>query len=163
MSEVYPREAARQNRILATLPAEEYVRLMRHFEYVELLPGEIIYRPEETMTHVYFPLSGTISLVVVLANGAEAEVGVIGREGLLGLPVAFGTDSAPLAALVQTPGGCVRMKSEPFAEESGRCGELLQSLLRYAQAFFIQTAQTSARAARRGGVGGCTRRSAPSG
>jgi CRP-like cAMP-binding protein len=132
------------NRILSLLPAEEYDRLAPHSRYVELPLREVLYRPEDPMPFVYFPLSGTVSLTAPMRDGREVEIGVVGREGMAGLPVFLGTDSSPFKAVVQVSGGAVRVRAGALREEAGRGGELSRLLLRYAQAFFVQAAQTAA-------------------
>ncbi|MCA1643570.1 MAG: Crp/Fnr family transcriptional regulator [Acidobacteria bacterium] len=133
-----------RNRILSALPDEDYARLAPRLEYVEMPLGEILYRPTEIIRHVYFPFTGTISLTSVMADGAETEVGIVGREGALGLPLLLGDESVPLKAVVQVAGTGARIRSEVFKEEINRCGHLQRLLLKYAQAFFVQTAQTAA-------------------
>jgi CRP-like cAMP-binding protein len=133
-----------QNRILSSIPKAEYARLAPHLEYIDMPLGRVLTAPHEEIQHVYFPLHGTISLIVLMRDGAEAEVGVIGREGMLGLSIILGTDTAPLKAMVQVPGNGLRIKAHVFREELEHCRELYQLLLRYAQAFFIQTAVTAA-------------------
>lgn len=132
------------NRILSNLPKKEYEQIFPHLEYVSLPLGKVLYEPEDTIRYIYFPLRGTISLTAVMENGAEAEVGVIGHEGMLGLPIALGTDTAPLKAIVQIAGGAVRMKAGVFKERVNECGEFYRMLLKYAQAFFVQIAITAA-------------------
>lgn len=133
------------NRILSSLPVEDYARLAPRLEYVELCLGEVLYHPTERIRHVYFPFTSTISLTSVMADGAETEVGIIGREGALGLPLVLGGDeSLPLKAVVQMAGTSARMRAGVFKEEVRRCGDLQHLLLKYAQAFFVQTAQTAA-------------------
>lgn len=132
------------NRILSLLPAEEYERLAPHFRYVELRAGDVLYQPEGAMPYVYFPLSGMLSVTAPMRDGREVEVGVVGREGMAGMPVFLGTDSAPFRVVAQIPGGAVRVGAGAFLGESGRGGGLHRLLLRYAQAFFVQAAQTAA-------------------
>lgn len=144
MSINQPATRPRSNRLLSAAPWEEYERLFPHLEYVELRRDEVLHRAGEQMSHVYFPYSGTISVVVQMEDGDQMEVGVIGREGMLGLPLVLGTDTAPLRAFAQVPGGAMRMTAADFVEEVGRRGGLYMLLLRYAQAFYVQTAQTAA-------------------
>jgi CRP-like cAMP-binding protein len=134
----------RSNRILSATPAPEQERLLSHLEYVELRRGDVLHEAGEPMTHVYFPYSGTISVVAQMEDGSQVEVGVVGREGMLGLPLVLGTDTAPLRAFTQVSGGAMRMMAGAFKEEVARGGRLYALLLRYAQAFFVQTAQTAA-------------------
>jgi len=128
------------NRILSLLSPEEYGRLAPHFQYVELSPGDVLYRPEDPIPHVFFPLSGMVSVTAPMRDGKEVEVGAVGREGVAGLPVFLGTESAPFRAAVRVSGSAVRVTAGAFREESGRRGELHRLLLRHAQAFFVRAA-----------------------
>jgi CRP-like cAMP-binding protein len=133
----------RSNRILSAAPRAEYERLLPLLEYVELTRGDVLHEAGEHMSHVYFPYAGTISVVVQMRDGSQAEAGVVGREGMLGLPLVLGTNTAPLRAFTQVSGGAMRMKAADFREEIGHRGGLYWLLLRYAQAFFVQTAITA--------------------
>lgn len=133
-----------ENRILSALPAEEYERLLPHLEEVRLKSGDVISHPDEKIKHVYFPKRGTISVCAVMEDGAQIEVGVIGNEGMFGLPIFFKTDTVPLQAMVQIPDGAIRMSVEAFSYEVEYCEHLRNLLLHYAQAFFMQAAQTAA-------------------
>src|SRR5918998_3616817 len=130
----------RSNRILSAIPREEYERLLPRLEYVELRRGDVLHEAGERFSHAYFPHAGTISVVVMMRDGDQAEVGVAGREGMLGLPLVLGTDTAPLRAFTQVSGGAMRMSARDFAGEVGRREGFYTLLLRYAQAFFVQTA-----------------------
>lgn len=132
------------NRILAALPAEEYERLLPHLEEVRLKLGDVISHPNEKIEYVYFPKRGTISVCAMMGDGSQVEVGVIGNEGMYGLPIFFKTNTVPLQAMVQIPDGGVRMRAEAFSREVEQCKHLRTLLLHYAQAFFIQAAQTAA-------------------
>jgi CRP-like cAMP-binding protein len=133
-----------QNHILASLPAEEYERVAPHLEDVRIQLGDVISRPDEKFEYVYFPKRGIISVCAMMEDGSQVEVGVIGNEGMCGLPVLFGTDIVPLQSMVQIPDGAVRMKAEAFKRVIKDCPTLHQSLMHYAQAFYIQAAQTAA-------------------
>jgi CRP-like cAMP-binding protein len=135
-----PPLTALRNRILSGLPHEDYERLAPRLEYVEMSLGEVLYHPTDRIRHVYFPCSGTISLTSVTADGAETEVGMVGWEGALGLPLVLGAESVPLKAVVQVAGTSARIRADVFKEEMSRCGDLQRLLLKYAQAFFVQTA-----------------------
>ena len=85
-----------------------------------------------------------MSLVQPLENGAMIEVGMIGNEGLVGVPVLLGTDSSPLEAMVQIPGSALRMQASAFREEAGRHTAFFGLLLRHVQAIHIQVSLTAA-------------------
>ena len=132
------------NRILNALPPEVYDRLSPHLEPADLPAGEVLYRPEEPITHVYFPDRGTVSVVCVLEDGKTVEAGMVGNEGMFGISVFLGGVTSPLEAIVQLPGDALRMSADVLKEEF-RKGEHLQDiLLRYTQAFIVQIAQTTA-------------------
>ena len=133
-----------QNRILETLPAAEYERIVPHLEEIRMKLGDVLDRPDEEIKYVHFPKRGIISICAVMRVGSQVEVGVIGNEGMSGLPVLFDTKTAPLQSMVQIPDGAVRMSSEAFKREIEHCPHLRQSLMHYAQAFYIQAAQTAA-------------------
>jgi CRP-like cAMP-binding protein len=133
-----------QNRILDSLPPEEYARIIPHLEEIRMKTGDVLSHPDEKIEYVHFPKRGVISVCAVMEDGTQVEVGVVGNEGMLGLPVLFGTESVPLQSMVQIPDGAVRMTAEAFRREIDYCPHLHQSLMHYAQAFFVQAAQTAA-------------------
>jgi CRP-like cAMP-binding protein len=126
------------------LPPEEYERLSAYLEPVALPLGEVLYRPEEPITHVYFPSRGTVSVICVLEDGKMVEAGMVGNEGMFGVSVFLGSVSSPLEASVQLPGDGLRMRSDVLRKEFRKGGHLQELLLRYTQAFIIQIAQTTA-------------------
>jgi CRP-like cAMP-binding protein len=93
---------------------------------------------------VYFPIDGVASLVVTTAEGASAEVGTIGSEGLVGLPIVLGDHDAPSSVYVQVPGTALKMDAGIFHREFERSPTLNLIMLRYAHAFFNQVAQSAA-------------------
>ena len=133
-----------QNRILESLPVEEFERIAPHLEEIRMKLGDILSEPDEKIEYVHFPKRGIISVCAVMRDGSQVEVGVIGNEGMCGLPVLFDTHSVPLQSMVQIPDGAVRIGSEVFRREIEHCPYLRQSLMHYAQAFYIQAAQTAA-------------------
>jgi CRP-like cAMP-binding protein len=94
--------------------------------------------------HVYFPQEGMVSLIQPLENGDMIEVGIIGNEGLVGIPVLLGADISPLEAMVQIPGSALSLPASVFREEVDRKPALLKLLLRYVQALHIQVSLTAA-------------------
>jgi CRP-like cAMP-binding protein len=132
------------NRILAQLSTEEYERLSPHLEPVPLSLGDVLYYPQQPVTHVYFPNRGTVSVISTFADGGNIEVGLVGNEGMFGLNVVLGSVTTPHEALVQLPGDALRMPTEVIKAEFKKCGQLQDLLLRYTQAFIIQIAQTAA-------------------
>jgi CRP-like cAMP-binding protein len=132
------------NRILKALTRPEYERLAPHLEAVTLWSGEVLCRPEEPITHVYFPNSGIVSTVSVFEDGSSVEVGMVGNEGMFGVCVFLGSISAPLLAQVQLSGDGLRMRADVLKKEFNKGGQLQDLLLRYTQAFITQVAQGAA-------------------
>jgi CRP-like cAMP-binding protein len=132
------------NHLLAQLPPQEYERLAPHLEPVTLVIGDVLHYPQEPVTHVYFPLSATVSVIATFADGGGVEVGVVGNEGLFGLNVVLGSLTTPHEALVQLEGDALRIPAKVLGEEFKKGGQLHDLILRYTQAFVIQIAQTAA-------------------
>jgi signal transduction histidine kinase len=132
------------NHLLAAIPGEELGRLLRHLERVALARREILHEPDEPVRHVYFPDDGVITLISMMESGASVEVGVVGREGVVGLSSFLGSDTTPYEAVVLVAGSATRVRADVFREEVGRGGALLAVLHRYTQALLTQAAQTSA-------------------
>lgn len=132
------------NRILNALTRSAYARLAPHLEPVNLSAGEILYYPDQAITHVYFPNRGTISIVSMFGDGGSVEVGMVGNEGMFGVCIFLGSISTPLEAVVQLPGDGLRMRAAVLRKEFQQGGLLQDLLLRYTQAFITQIAQTAA-------------------
>ncbi|MDT5263166.1 MAG: hypothetical protein QOC61_2170 [Acidobacteriota bacterium] len=132
-----------RNRLLAMLPREEYERILPHLESVSFSLGEVVYESGGQMTHVYFPTDAIVSLLYLMENGASAEMGVAGCEGLVGLALFMGGDTMPNRAVVQSAGEAVRMKAKVLQDEFKRGGEFQRLLLRYTQALITQMSQTA--------------------
>jgi len=131
-----------KNHILSSLPAEEYKRLLPNLKPVALEYNQVLYEPNKTIRHTYFPNDGVICLLSVIKRTA-VEVGLLGNEGMLGLPVFLGTNSTPHLAIVQAPGSAMRLKANLLREEFKRGGKLQDMLLRFTQAQLVMIAQTA--------------------
>lgn len=136
--------AAPANRLLGLLPAKDYRRLCRHLERVPLGYRQSLYRARRPLDFVYFIETGVGSLVNTMANGDAAEVGTIGNEGVVGLPLLLGDDRAPTSVYVQVPGTGLRMTAAQFSRELARSATMRTVMLRYAHALFNQVAQSAA-------------------
>jgi CRP-like cAMP-binding protein len=132
------------NRLLAALPAKEYEHLLPNLEEIPLTYAEIIYEQGEAIRHIYFPNSGMISLLTHAAEGEVLEVGVVGNEGMIGLPVFLGVETSRNQVIVQGDGAALRIKTEDFIKECGRGGSLPKLLRRYTHALITQVSQTVA-------------------
>jgi CRP-like cAMP-binding protein len=139
-----PERDRRTNRLLSLLSDCDYERLRPHLSHVGLDYKKILYEALGPIEHVYFPINGVASLVITTAEGEGAEVGTIGREGMVGLPVCLGDDEAPSSVYVQVPGTALRMDTGAFRFELERSASLRGVMLRYTHAFFNQVAQSAA-------------------
>jgi CRP-like cAMP-binding protein len=133
-----------QNQLLAALPAKDYKRLLPHLEPVRLPFMEVLYESGDAIEHVYFPNDGLLSLLVVMKDRTLREIGVIGREGMLGVAVALGMKATPNRALIQLPGSAMRMKADTLRDELKRGGALQDVLQHYAHSLFTQVSQSAA-------------------
>jgi CRP-like cAMP-binding protein len=132
------------NRLLGLLPQGDYKRLHPHLQRIPLEYRRSLYRAHRPIGFVYFIETGVGSLVNTMANGDAAEVGTIGNEGLVGLPLLLGDDRAPTSVYVQVPGVGLRIKATLFEKELERSASMRAVMLRYAHAFFNQVAQSAA-------------------
>ena len=133
-----------ENRILNALTGEDYERLAPHLEFIQTNHGQILYQTNQTIDYVYFPDKTMISLVSQIENGGSVEVGVVGFEGIAGLPFVLGVQESPHETMVQIQDGVARMPAHLLWEEFRRGGVLQDVLLRYTQSLLQLTAQVSA-------------------
>jgi len=132
------------NRLLALLSSRDNAALRPHLERLPLDYKQSLYRADKPVDFVYFIEAGVGSLVNTMANGQAAEVGTIGNEGIVGLPIVLGDDQAPTAVYVQVPGSGLRMKASLFKRELARSPTMQVVMLRYVHALFNQVAQSAA-------------------
>jgi CRP-like cAMP-binding protein len=132
-----------RNHILRQLPPADFERLLPDLEAVDLQHGATIHRPDELITHLYFPDAAMISIVTLTAEGQSVEAGVIGREGLTGFNVLMGFDSMPNENIVQLPGGGWRIPTAAATREFKLGGAFHDSSLRFIHAVLQQIGQTA--------------------
>jgi CRP-like cAMP-binding protein len=113
-------------------------------ETVELAFAEELSTPWQRLGHVYFPTRGFISLIMPIDGPASLEVGLVGDEGMFGVPLALGIDISPVRAVVQGAGSALRMDAARFGDELGRSPALHRKLGRYAFVRYAELAQTAA-------------------
>jgi CRP-like cAMP-binding protein len=131
------------NSLLSAIPENEFGYLRPYLENVSFAVDDILYEAEEHLDYIYFPLTCIISLIYITENGATAEIGVVGNDGLAGVFGLMGSEIMPHRAVVQHPGTALAVKAEVLKKEFGRCGRLQQLLLRYVQARLLQVSQTA--------------------
>jgi CRP-like cAMP-binding protein len=133
-----------RNRLLATLPADEYARIAPHLQAVTMKAKHVFHRQGAPIRDVYFPGGGACSLMKVMQDGRSAQVGTIGSEGIVGAGVFFGDDLSTTDALVQVAdGGAHAMPVEAFLQEMGRRNAFYNVVIRYSQALSTQIMQTT--------------------
>ena len=132
------------NRLLATLPKTDYERLLPRLKLIPLTFGQVLYEPGDVIKHVYFPNDSIVSLIAAMSEASSLEVGMVGNEGMAGLPVFMGVDSSRTRALVQGSGSAMRMTATSLRRETNRLGTLHRLLHRYTHSLLTQVAQCSA-------------------
>jgi CRP-like cAMP-binding protein len=132
------------NRLLAALPRKDHRQLLAVCESVELRSSDVICEPGERIRHVYFPSDSFISLAAPVESRATLEVGLIGNEGMLGIPLVLGIDVSAQRALVRGSGSALRMEAASLRRELAASEVLRRVLNRYLYALMAQFAQTAA-------------------
>lgn len=139
-----PERLASSSKLLAALPRAEYRRLLASLEPITLAFGEVLYESGDAIRYVYFPNNALVSLLTSVDPPLALEVGMVGREGLVGISLALGVSQSPVRALVQSAGTAMRMKAAPFRRELRRSVALQRQVGLYAHELMIQIAQTAA-------------------
>jgi len=132
------------NELLAALPRKDYQRLLSSLEPVTLTFGQILYEPGKPIAHAYFPSDSLVSLLTLVKGHMALEIGMIGREGMLGIPLALGINDSPVRALVQGTGTALRMTSARFRNEYAKCDAMHGQVNRYVHERIVQITQTAA-------------------
>jgi CRP-like cAMP-binding protein len=133
-----------RNEILLSLPAEDFGLLRPYLQLVDLPLKKTLIVPDEPIRHVYFPDQGVASMLALLEGGGSVEVGMIGRDGMVGIHILLGVDTANQECVGQIPGAGWRMEVAAFRETAIRSRSLSSSLHRFTMAFLLQVSQTAA-------------------
>lgn len=136
--------SAKQNRLLAALPRKEYQRLLTLLKPVELTFGKTLHEPGKPIRHVYFPIDCVVSLLTTVEKRREMEVGLVGHEGMVGIPLALGISVSPVRALVQCTGTALHMTSAQFRGELAKSGPLHRESNRFIHNWTVQLTQIAA-------------------
>jgi CRP-like cAMP-binding protein len=132
-----------RNQLLSALSSGDFGLLQPNLEPVALDLRKVLERPERRVDAVYFPESGFASVVAIQPDDTQAEVGLIGREGMTGLTVVLGNHRSPHSTYMQAAGQGQRIRTVEL-RKAMRASESLQNvLLKYVQAFMVQTAHTA--------------------
>jgi len=131
------------NQLLAALPKKDYQALQRHLEEVPLVFEEILYQPNVLISDVYFPNSGIVSLLAAVNGRATLEVGLVGKEGILGLAIFMGVTKSQNCAVVQGVGSAMKMKASALRKQCNDGGALPNLLRRYSHSLLTQITQSA--------------------
>jgi len=134
------------NRLIDALPTIDRQRVLAEFDNVDLVFADVLYNLGETLHDVYFPLGSFISLIMPI-DDTSLEVGLVGSEGMFGIPLALGVNVSPVRAVVQGAGSALRMGAASFRRQLERSPALQRAIDRYAFVHAGQLAQ----------MAGCTR------
>ena len=136
--------ATAENRLIELLPRKDRVRLLSHCEPFELVLSAVVIDAGEPTRYVYFPTDGFISLLALIEGSPSIEVGMVGREGMVGSQVALGVVTAPLRALVQGRGEAWRISTAAFRGELANSPTLQRFMNRYLYVLMAQMAASAA-------------------
>jgi len=132
------------NHLLAAIPRKAYLGMLPRMEPVELVYGQILYEPQGRISHVYFPNNCLVSLLTAVDKRRSLEVGMVGNEGMVGMPMALGIGVSAVRALVQGSGTAMRMTAANFRTEFRDNVPLQRALFRYNHLLMAQISQTAA-------------------
>jgi CRP-like cAMP-binding protein len=140
----HPHPLSIRNCLLTALPADALARVLPRLTPVDLPLRATLCAAEAPIEQVHFPESGMVSLVAELEEGTRQEVGIVGREGMVGTPLVFGVESAFTDMMVQLPGSALRIGAAAFRRELDESPPFRALMLRYCEAANSQIAQTAA-------------------
>jgi CRP-like cAMP-binding protein len=132
------------NHLLAAMPRSALLRMRATLEQVELVYGQVLYEPLGPIRHVYFPLDCLVSLLTAVDRSRSLEVGMVGNEGMVGMPMVLGIGVSAVRALVQGSGTALRMTAAQFRAEFAKNLLLQRALFRYTHLLMAQVSQTAA-------------------
>ena len=135
---------SKNNKILSKLSPQVYRRLSEHLEPVQLSLGEILLNPNQKVELLYFLTKGIVSLILVMQDGSTTEIGIIGKEGVVGIAQFLGKGVSHSRSLVQVKGAAMQIDAEVLREEFNRGGLLQELLLQYNFKLFNQISQVAA-------------------
>jgi CRP-like cAMP-binding protein len=133
----------KKNLILGSLSDKEYEHLYPALEPLALARGRTLYGPGDVAQHAYFLVSGMISLLAVTEDGKAIEVGMVGNEGMVGLPIVLGFNEIPQLVVTQLPCTALRIRTDILKAEFNMGGQLHDLLLRYTHTLITQLSQSA--------------------
>jgi CRP-like cAMP-binding protein len=133
-----------KNRLLDLLGPNDLEQLRPHLQPLTFEYKQVLYEPHRAIEWVHFPVTGVASLVNTMEDGSAVEVGTIGNEGMVGLPIVLGDPVDPSSAYVQVPGSGLRLRASILEEKLRTSSSMRRVMLHYAHAFFSQIMQSAA-------------------
>jgi CRP-like cAMP-binding protein len=140
---MFTSHSAQRNALLAALPEAARERLAPNLKLVDMPRGMVLDESEDRIHHAYFPTESIVSLMYVMADGASAEISMVGNEGMIGEALFMGAKSTPSRAIVQSAGPALELPAQALLAEFNRHEEFQALMLRYTQALITQMAQTA--------------------
>jgi CRP-like cAMP-binding protein len=138
-----PSSPPQQNSLLALLPEEDFAVLRPKLRFVQFALGTSLYESGESLSHVYFPISGIVSLLYVTKSGDSAELAVIGREGMVGVSLFMGGETTPNRAIVQAACDGYQLPARDLKDKFAEGGRFQLLMLKFTQALITQVSQTA--------------------
>ena len=132
------------NHLLAAVSRRAYREMLSGLEPVKLVYGQVLYEPTGLIRHVYFPIDCLVSLLTAVDKGRVLEVGMVGNEGMVGMPMVLGIGASAVRALVQGDGTAMRMPASRFRVEFNKNIPLQRALFCYTHLLMAQVSQTAA-------------------
>jgi len=137
-----PKEA-KKNYLLKSLSDREFEKILPKLQQLSFALGDVLHESGDKMDHVYFPTTAIVSLLYIMENGATAEIGVVGNDGILGIELFMGGETTTNRAVIQSAGDAFRMRAADMKAEFTLGGTFQKLLLRYTQALIAQISQTA--------------------
>lgn len=132
------------NLLLASLPRKEYLKLLPQLSPVDLIFDDVLYEPKQPIRYVYFPCASLVSLLSIVEGHLALEVGMVGREGMVGIPLVLGIKTSPVRALVQGGGSALRMSAASLQKALKLSPQLHRALFGYIHMLMAQISRTAA-------------------
>lgn len=142
-AEVCQPNSPKHNHLLAQLPASDYLRLLPYMELCELEADDVLHEAGLPFEWIYFPTTAIVCIGYITEDGSMPSVGLVGKDGLIGLACIMGSDCATNYATVQSSGFAYRIKAHYLKKELYKKSDLLRITLLYSQIFFTQISQTA--------------------
>ena len=137
------RQLGMRNKILGSIPHEEFAHLLPHLEEVHLEKRETVYLSGDNIKYAYFPENGLLSLLVTTKTGSTVEVASVGSEGVLGLPIILRNHMIPYEVTVQFPTRAWKIRAQRLQEEFDKGKSFHEFVLRYLNVLITQISQSS--------------------